>query len=255
MTVSELPADVEDRLKSLVGGLDESWRAALEVDSEFLATYVDMVQVPGKHTYLDDKTRALVMLAVTSAVTTLDTAGIRTAATQAVRAGVTRKEALEAVHLASVLGIHTYVIAVPAVDEVVRAHGGRLIPDTPLTERQLQIRENFRSSRGYWSEMNETLLRVDPEWFTAYTAYSSHPWIHGTLSAKVRELIYIAIDLSTTHLFDTGVRPHVDNALRYGATVEEIIEVLALTASIGIASVRVAAPIIRDVFAAAADLS
>nr|WP_241731729.1 carboxymuconolactone decarboxylase family protein [Microbacterium ginsengiterrae] len=96
--------------------------------------------------------------------------------------------------------------------------------------------------------MNETLLRADPDWFSAYTDYSSHPWVRGVLSPKVRELIYIAIDLSCTHLFDVGVRPHIENAIRYGATIEELVEVLAVIAPLGFASVRAAAPIIKDVF-------
>ncbi len=240
---------VKPRLEAMAGTLDESLRAALEIDTDFVAAYLDLVQVPGRTWRLDDKTRALIMLAVTSAVTTLDSAGIRTAAEQAHRAGATRDEAMEAVHLVAVLGIHSYVTGIPPLADVAEAQlGQKLVDEEPLTGERARIREAFTSQRGYWSPMNETLLRADPEWFRAYTNYSSHPWVHGVLSPKVRELIYIAIDLSCTHLFDTGVRPHIENALRYGATVEELIEVLAVIAPLGFASVRAAAPIVREIF-------
>ena len=240
---------VRRRLEATVGSVDESLRAALEIDTDFVSAYLDLVHVPGREWILDDKTRALILLATTSAVTTLDAAGIRTAAEQAHRAGASREEAMEAVHLAAVLGIHSFVIGVPIFAEVVEEQTGQdLIDDAPLSGERARIQEAFLSQRGYWSPMNETLLRAYPEWFAAYTNYSSHPWVHGVLTPKVRELIYIAIDLSCTHLFDTGLRPHVENALRYGATVEEIGEVLAVIAPIGFASVRAAAPIVREIF-------
>lgn len=244
------PAALRRRLEELVGALDDSLEVALDIDADFVAAYVDLAQVPGRTWLLDDKTRALIMLATTSAVTTLDREGIRTAAVQAHRAGASREEAMESVHLAAVLGIHSYVTGIPPLVEVARAHGRTLVDEEPLEGDRARIREEFTSQRGYWSTMNETLLRADPEWFSAYTRYSSHPWLHGALSPKVRELIYIAIDLSCTHLFDTGVRPHIENALRYGATIEEILEVLAVIAPLGFASVRVAAPIVREIFAA-----
>lgn len=245
------PADqaaVRLRLEALAGALDDSLEAALDIDADFVAAYLDLVEVPGRTWLLDDKTRALIMLATTSAVTTLDRDGMRTAATQAHRAGATMEEAMEAVHLVSVLGIHSYVTGIPPLAEVAEAHGRPLVDDAPLGGERARIREDFTKQRGYWSPMNETLLRADPQWFSAYTRYSSHPWLHGSLSPKVRELIYIAIDLSCTHLFDTGVRPHIENALRYGATVEEILEVLAVIAPLGFASVRAAAPIVREIF-------
>lgn len=252
MTLAASDASVvHDRLLALVGEIEPSLAAALEIDADFVAAYVDLVQVPGRSWRLDAKTRALIMLAVTSAVTSLDREGVRTAALQARQAGASQEEALEAVHLAAVLGIHSYVIGVPPLAEVAADHGRTLVDESPLDEERQQIKSAFESQRGYWSAMNETLLRTDPSWFSAYTRYSSHPWLHGTLSPKVRELIYIAIDLSCTHLFDTGVKPHIENALRYGASVEEIVEVLATIAPLGFASVRLAAPVIRDVYQAA----
>lgn len=241
-------ASLRERLEAVVGEIDGSWGVALGIDSDFVSAFVDLAQVPAQSRVLDAKSRALIALAVSASVTTLDPAGIRTAAIQAARAGATREEALEAVQLVSVLGVHTLATGFPVLSEVLEAEGGCLVPETPVSERQERIRDRFREQRGYWSDLNEVQLRVDPDWFEAYTAYSSHPWLEGSLSPKLRELIYVAIDLSPTHLFTAGVRPHIENALRYGATPEELVETLEVTALVGIASHRAAAPVIRDVF-------
>lgn len=248
MTDKTDETDVRARLEALIGALDESFEAALAMDADFVDAYLDLVEVPARRWRLDEKTRALIMVSVTSAVTSLDRDGLRTAVVQAKRAGATKEEVLEAVHLCAVLGIHSYVTGVPPLAEVVAEHGHVLVDEAPLDDERARVREDFTKQRGYWSAMNETLLRTDAAWFSAYTRYSSDPWLHGVLSPKVRELIYIAIDLSCTHLFDAGVKPHIENALRYGATAEEILEVLAVIAPLGFASVRVAAPVVRAVF-------
>lgn len=239
---------VADRLEALVGTLDASWRAALAIDADFLTAYVDLAEVPVRQGRLTAAERALIALGVTAAVTTLDHAGMRTALEQAKAAGVARDEALEAVHLVSVLGVHSLVTGYPEIARVAERHGEKLVPDGALSTDQERIKQAFTAQRGYWSPLNEMLVRVDPAMFEAYTAYSSHPWVHGSLSPKLRELIYVAIDLSPTHLFTAGVGPHIENALRYGATVGELVETLEVTALSGIASLRAAAPLILEVY-------
>ena len=251
-TTAESAAHVRERvaeaLKDLVGELDPQWQAAIDIDHEFVKAYIDLAQVPERKSRLDPVSRALISLAVSASVTTLDPAGIRTAAVQARRAGATRSQALEAVHLVSVLGVHSLVTGFPEVASVLEHRGEQLVGDQPLSEAQLEVKDHFQTKRGYWSGMNEMLLRVDQDMFAAYTDYSSHPWVHGELSPKLRELIYIAIDLSPTHLFTAGVGPHIENAIRYGATTEEIVETLEVTALVGISSLRTAAPIIQEIF-------
>ena len=56
-----------------------------------------------------------------------------------------------------------------------------------------------------------------------YLDFSSIPWKTGLLEPKIKELIYIAIDIATTHFFLSGTRIHIRNAIRHGAIKEEII--------------------------------
>ena len=66
------------------------------------------------------------------------------------------------------------------------------------------------------------------------------------LGHKVRELVSIAVDASTTHLWAGGVRSHIRAALDHGATEEEIAEVLQLTAMLGTQSVTFGIPILME---------
>ena len=88
-----------------------------------------------------------------------------------------------------------------------------------LTDRQKALKEQFIKERGYWSdELWEPVLKLDVDYFEAYLNFSAVPWRHGVLSPKMKELIYIAIDASTTHLYEPGLGQHIRNALKYGAT-------------------------------------
>jgi alkylhydroperoxidase/carboxymuconolactone decarboxylase family protein YurZ len=109
-----------------------------------------------------------------------------------------------------------------------------------------RIRDEFISARGYWNPFWEGLLKLDPTFFEAYLNFSSVPWKTGTLEPKFKELIYVAIDASTTHLYEPGLRQHMANALNYGATSEEIMEVLELVSVLGIHSCTLGVPVLLE---------
>ena len=116
-----------------------------------------------------------------------------------------------------------------------------------LSERQKQLKEKFIKERGYWSEgIWGQVLSLDPDFFEAYLNFSAVPWKKGVLPPKIKELIYIAIDASTTHLYEPGLRQHISNALKYGATKEEIMEVLELTSVLGIHTCTMGVPILAE---------
>lgn len=115
---------------------------------------------------------------------------------------------------------------------------------TELSPAQRRLREDSVDRRGYWNEFWDGLLQLDPDFFEAYLRFSSVPWTNGTLEPEVKELIYIAIDASTTHLYEPGLRQHVANALRHGATKEEIMEVYELTSVLGIDTCTLGVPVL-----------
>jgi alkylhydroperoxidase/carboxymuconolactone decarboxylase family protein YurZ len=53
----------------------------------------------------------------------------------------------------------------------------------------------------------------------------------SALAPRTRALIYVAVDLQTAHLYPDGAELNMREALKHGATVEEISEVLGISAS------------------------
>ena len=115
-----------------------------------------------------------------------------------------------------------------------------------LDSHRQQLKDDFIATRGYWSELWDGVLQLSPEFFEAYSAFSSVPWKHGTLPPKIKELIYVAIDASTTHLYNPGTRIHIANALKQGATRNEVMEVLEIVSVLGIHTISTGLPILID---------
>lgn len=117
--------------------------------------------------------------------------------------------------------------------------------------RKSELRELFTRQRGYWSDLWSSLLDRDPDFFESYLHFSSAPWLREGLKPKVREFVYIAIDASTTHLYDPGTEIHMANAIKYGATANELLEVLELVSMQGLHSSTVGAHILLEELVAA----
>lgn len=109
-----------------------------------------------------------------------------------------------------------------------------------------ELRAAFIEARGYWSPLWDGVLALDERFFAAYLRFSERPWNEGPLDPKVKELVYVAIDVATTHLYEPGIRIHVHNALRHGASPAEIMDVLELASGLGIHTCTVGAPILLE---------
>ena len=116
----------------------------------------------------------------------------------------------------------------------------------PLDERRNRLKEQFTQTRGYWHTFWDGLLELDPELFEAYTEFSAVPWRTGVLEPWVKELVYCAFDAAATHLYVPGLKVHMQNALRLGATPEQVMEVLEIVSVIGIHAAMEAAPVLLE---------
>lgn len=105
---------------------------------------------------------------------------------------------------------------------------------------------NDHLTKGDWNPIWSQLQEMDPEFLEAYLAFRSVPHREGPLPAKFKELILVAINAATTHLYGPGVRRHIQNALKAGATKEEILETIQLTTVMGIHSCNLAIPILME---------
>ena len=90
------------------------------------------------------------------------------------------------------------------------------------------LKAEIIARRGYWHPFHEGLLELSPEFLQAYLSFQDGPALSGHLEPKVREFIYIAIDGAVSHLYESGLRRHIGDALRAGATKEEVLQVILL---------------------------
>jgi alkylhydroperoxidase/carboxymuconolactone decarboxylase family protein YurZ len=120
-----------------------------------------------------------------------------------------------------------------------------------LTPTQQALKDAYIKARGYWRPWTEGLLRLDPAFLETYGNYAGYPAATGPLSARMCELIYVALDGSATHLFRPGLALHLRLALEQGATAQEIIDVLRLATAQGLDGCNVAVKILDEELAAA----
>lgn len=61
----------------------------------------------------------------------------------------------------------------------------------------------------------------------------------------MKELIYCAFDAAATHLYVPGLKLHMHNALGYGASPEEVMEVLEIATQLSLHTAHLAMPILE----------
>ncbi len=120
-------------------------------------------------------------------------------------------------------------------------------PHDPLPTRTRRL------ASGNWNPDWEPFAKLDPAWTEKAIGLAIAPAAAGVLDKKTIELIGIALDASTTHLYAPGVRRHIQRALKAGATKEEITAVLQIACMQGLHSMCVAAPILLDEIAKQAE--
>lgn len=245
MTLTAEQQAIKDEFIRVRGSWGDHWEAILQLDPAFMRAYLDFSAVPWRKNHLDDKTKEFMYIAVDAAATHLYEPGIRQHIKAALKAGATKQEIMEVLECTATLGIHAMNIGVPILVEVLVEKGLRTGPG-PLDDHQEQIKAEFTKARGYWHAFWDEMLELDPELFEAYTEFSSVPWHTGTLSPKVKEFIYIAFDTAATHLYVKGLKLHIENAIGYGATPQEILEVMEIASVLGIHAVTTAAPILLE---------
>ena len=102
-----------------------------------------------------------------------------------------------------------------------------------------------QKATGDWNPFWDTLAELDPDYLERFLAFRAVPQ-SGPLPQKYKELIFIAINVATTHLWPSGARRHIQNALEAGASKEEILEVIQLTSIMGIHSMSMGVPILME---------
>ncbi|MBB6427883.1 carboxymuconolactone decarboxylase family protein [Sphingopyxis sp. JAI128] len=115
-----------------------------------------------------------------------------------------------------------------------------------LSPDEERFKEAYIRSRGYWVEFNDGLLRHNPRWLRAHLAYADTIQEEGPLGERIRELIFVAVDASTTHLYTRGLEIHIRKALAANCSAADLIEVLLISAVQGLDSVVAGVAILAE---------
>ncbi|MGE4238859.1 carboxymuconolactone decarboxylase family protein [Ramlibacter sp.] len=234
-TTTPSSAELVARFRELHGWADRAVELAAEADPPFLARYLQLATVAMDRGPLSAKFVQFVLLAANASITHMNAPAAQQNIRKAQALGATDAELREVLQISSVLGIHGYMVGSTAMlEEAAKAEGKPANWRPALGAREQDIKAKFIEGRKYWSDLLEDLLAASPPFWEAYAGFSSHPWTNGVLTPKEKELLYVAIDVQTTHLFEPGIRIHMANALRYEATREEIIQVCEIVSCLGI---------------------
>lgn len=245
-----LSQDQEQLKKDLIATGEpwsQTWHNILRLDPLYFQAYLNLRRVPIDKQCLPRKVQELILLAMDASCTHLHESGVRAHTAAALQAGATKEEIMEALELTSVLGVHAVTAGVPCLKEVMQEMGRESkAAAEDLNDQRQALKDDFVKRRGYWSTSWPPVLQLSPGFFKAYTDYSGVPFEEGhrALDAKTKELIYCAIDSATTHLYLPGLKIHIRNAINYGATEEEVMEVFELAALMGAQTVKLGADVL-----------
>ncbi len=232
--------DLKERFIEGVGYWEPGFDAVLRRDPEFFEVYRDWARYPHETGGLDAVEKEFVLIAAYGQVTHCRSAGIRRHVGRAFEAGASFDEILEVLQIASVLGMHSYMIGAEIMDDALEIAAD-------LSEATFEkFLDDFEEKRGYRPDWWAPYYAPDPEFFDRYVDYSAHPWQDGALDQKIREFLYIAIDATPAHLLEEGIAGHMENALELGATREELAEVFELVSTLSFDTITTGLPILVD---------
>jgi alkylhydroperoxidase/carboxymuconolactone decarboxylase family protein YurZ len=201
-----------------------------------------MATNPWRSGVLPRKLVELISVGLNAACTNLNPEGTRRHIRRALAAGATRDEILLILKMASVMSIHSCSLGAPILLEEAKSAGARpaakaAVP-TPACDKMKTI--------GQWNAAWDPFYDLDAAWTDEFMATGAAIYASGTLPAKDVELLSIAFDASYTHMYAPGTRRHIHNALKAGATMEEIMEVLKLCVVQGVQACNLGAPILAE---------
>jgi alkylhydroperoxidase/carboxymuconolactone decarboxylase family protein YurZ len=194
---------------------------------------------------LSPPVRELVLLAMHASAASVNEVAIRRHVRRARAAGATEAEVLDT--LVTIVGLanHALYSSMPVLEDEL-ASLGRQIDELPLHPDYGRAKSRFETARGFWTKDRDRLAHTIPDYMVALTELSTESWANGPLSPKVRELICVAIDCTVNHTYESGLRMHIRNALRHGASSAEIVQVFQLAGLMGLEGYLVGAQTLAE---------
>ena len=114
--------------------------------------------------------------------------------------------------------------------------GGRKLQVTPSCDKM--------RAAGQWNQAWDPFSDLAPVWTEDFMAAEIMIYTSVVMPPKLMELLSIAFNTSYTHMYAPGTRRHIKAALRHGATIAEIIEVLKLCVVQGVQAFNLGVPML-----------
>ena len=246
MTSDQRRIGLKEKFIQERGYWNSFWGDVLADDPDYFEAYLNFSSVPWKHGTLAPKVKEFIYIAIDTSATHMFKLGLRIHVQNALKYGATREEIMDVLKLSSEIGIHSCTAGIPILLEEAR-RAGRAVPDLSAhSPRQAQSKARFIEKVGDWNDMWAGMLALSPEFFDAYVDLAAVPRRSDRLDAKTKELILLALSAATTNLYESGIRTHTRNALKHGATTDELLEVLELISVLGIHAFTLGMPVMTE---------
>ncbi len=224
------------------GPWDQALAQLREWDPAWAKACAKMTTNPWSSAVLPRKTAELISLAINAACTNLNPDGTRRHIRAALEAGATRDEILFVLKAGSLMSIHSCSLGAPILLEEAKAAG---VGPTRKTSAATPACDAMRTI-GQWNTAWDPFFELDPLWTDQFFTTTIPMYRSGVLPPKEIELLSIACDASFTHMYAPGTRRHINAALKLGATMEEIMEVLKLCVVQGVQACNMGVPILAE---------
>jgi alkylhydroperoxidase/carboxymuconolactone decarboxylase family protein YurZ len=212
-TSIESPADLRSR------------PVTAELAPRFTAVTDKMIEHARHQGALTDAEAALIEVAVYGNASLLDAASLYSAIQRAVDLGCSEQQLTTVLQLVSQLGFQGMQLGAP----ILLSHTG--------IDSNVEVRASDRpylsdAADGTWATSVASLagfVALDPVFSELMMESITVTWRLGALDDRMTELIYVAVDATSTHMFVSGLTSHMRKALAAGATPAQVMQVIELT--------------------------
>lgn len=213
----------------------------LDHHPQLLERVIGMLDAANELKHVSIKLRHLIWIAVDAVCTHLYERGIRIHTLFAMQHGATEMEIFESLAIATQIGLRSYQDGIGIVLEETAAEGDSLPAGSAARAESDAVRA-YREANGGEGWLAPSLAHSRHNVAALIDLATPTP---GGLDAKSAELIALSVECCPAVNNPEGIRRHARNAVRLGATREELIEVLDLASGISLHAVSVGAPIVE----------
>ena len=223
----------------------------LRLDPAFLATYASYGGYPAETGPLSRKMCELVYVALDGSATHLFRSGLALHTRLAIENGASAQEVIDVLRLATAQGLDGSNVGVGILVEELGAAG--LEPfKGELSGEQQALREAYLARFGDFPDYCDQWLRLDPGYFAVLLDLLAGERGAGGLDEEASCLISIALSACFTGLNPPALRLQIRRALRLGIDKRKILQVLQMTAHLGVHACAIGVPTLTEALEAAA---